>query len=61
MGDVTDLHVSRVFLYGDLLAWRSVMAPMNSGSYEDCSTELYFEDGHPLYKIKLSVAVLVAS
>ena len=55
------LSAGRVFLYGDLLAWRSVTAPMNSGSYQDCPTELYFEDGHPTYKLKFSGAVLVAS
>ena len=41
--------------------WRSVTAPMNSGSYQDYPTKLYFEEGYPTYKIKFSGAVLVAS
>ena len=51
----------RVILQADLLIWRSVTATMNSGSYKDYPTELYFEDGHPTYKIKFSGAVFVAS
>ena len=53
--------INRVFWLADLLVWRSVAAPKNSGRYQDCPTELYFEDGHPTYKIKFSGAVLVAS
>ena len=34
---------------------------MHSGSNQDWNTKLYFQEGHPLFKINFRRAVLVAS
>ena len=52
---------SRDNLYRDPFLWSAIMAPLHSGSYQDCTTRLYFVDMMSIYKIRLSGAVLVAS
>ena len=50
------VFIDRVFLYGDLSYLEIYKAPMHSGSYQDCTTELYFVDWRSILKIKFSWA-----
>ena len=47
------LRLNRLILYRDPFSWWSIlMAPMHSGSYQDCPTELYFEERHPMSNLQ---------
>ena len=57
----TFLVPNRVILFRVIPLLGVLLGSMHFGIYQDFPTELYFEDVHPLFKIKTSGAVLVAS
>ena len=50
--------INIVILYGDLSYLEIYEAPMHSGSYKDCTTELYFLGWMSIFKIKFSLALV---